>query len=662
MYYQVTTAYSENKFPLEAIKQSNSVLSSKYNMMYQRNIDISLFKLHKDKLTILAKTNSSFDQVHNINEVVNKYLEECLQTKAEFNCEPMTNGSFIKLLDHKRKQVDSDTIEVLASNEFITTVNYKHTNTLLEYSESIVRHKPSMDSKIYLSSYNTETSLIHKVTTDRFIGHPVHYRIVGSRSKDIRSVVDSLVYELHMANRILHPLVVYSRFSESNMFDEIYELDTLVPLCDGGILVLEINDLSFNHLSVAQLKETMATIAHTITMNRHKILFILRSDHMDSNAFTLLCNELSSLMFVDLIEESLSLSDSKRYLQDLVRNHLADPIIVDSLLDQCKSFYSLNELNNIFNDWHDKYVLSTVFSQYKKQSIVTVSTHKKVKENISAYDKLNNMIGLDEAKSLVNQIIDSFKADKIYKEIGVEIKSNGKHMCFVGNPGTAKTTVARYMGQIFKDHQILTVGDVIEVDRSQLVERYVGWTAKNIKDLFAKAKGSILFIDEAYSLLDFSNGSFGDEAINTIVQEMDNCRDDTIVIFAGYPTEMDHFINRNPGLKSRINYNLHFKNYTVDQLVNIAKLMITDIGFMVTEESLDYIRYNFLNNERDNNFGNGRYVRNIVEKAITNHSSQLAKQNCSILSKDEILTLQVNDFESIFKLNDTNVYMQYMLS
>jgi SpoVK/Ycf46/Vps4 family AAA+-type ATPase len=131
-------------------------------------------------------------------------------------------------------------------------------------------------------------------------------------------------------------------------------------------------------------------------------------------------------------------------------------------------------------------------------------------------------------------------------------------MIFTGNPGTAKTTVARLVAQILKENGILSNGNLYEVGRSNLVGKYVGHTAPLVRDAFNLAQGSVLFIDEAYSLVDDSPGSFGDEAINTIVQEMENRRDDMVVIFAGYPKPMEEFLNRNEGLRSRIAFHVAF--------------------------------------------------------------------------------------------------------
>ena len=136
-------------------------------------------------------------------------------------------------------------------------------------------------------------------------------------------------------------------------------------------------------------------------------------------------------------------------------------------------------------------------------------------------------------------------------------------------PDRQKTTVARLIAEILAENQVLYRGKLHEVGRSDLVGKYVGWTAKLVKEAFEKAKGSVLFIDEAYSLVD-KQGSFGDEAINAIVQEMENSRGSTVVIFAGYPDKMEHFLDRNPGLRSRIAFHVPFEDYTPEELVEIT--------------------------------------------------------------------------------------------
>ena len=146
-------------------------------------------------------------------------------------------------------------------------------------------------------------------------------------------------------------------------------------------------------------------------------------------------------------------------------------------------------------------------------------------------------------------------------------------MVFTGNPGTAKTTVARLFAEIMKDEAILSTGKFVEVGRADLVGQHVGHTAPLVKKKFRDAQGGVLFIDEAYSLCDSYENGFGDEAINTIVQEMENHRDDVIVIFAGYPEPMKQFLDRNPGMQSRIAFQIEFEDYTTEELCAITKLL-----------------------------------------------------------------------------------------
>ena len=168
-----------------------------------------------------------------------------------------------------------------------------------------------------------------------------------------------------------------------------------------------------------------------------------------------------------------------------------------------------------------------------------------------------------------------------------------------------------HTGSVSYTHLLLTKGDLYEVGRADLVGKYVGWTAQIVKDKFKAAKGSVLFIDEAYSLIDDKEGLYGDEAINTIVQEMENNRENMIVIFAGYSDKMEDFLRRNPGLRSRIAFHVPFHDYDTDELVNIAELIARKNNLRFTQESHDKL-FSVLNTARKTaDFGNGRYVRNL---------------------------------------------------
>ena len=218
-------------------------------------------------------------------------------------------------------------------------------------------------------------------------------------------------------------------------------------------------------------------------------------------------------------------------------------------------------------------------------------------------------------------------------------------MVFLGNPGTGKTTVARLLAQILKDNNILSVGDLVEVGRADLVGEYVGWTAKLVKKKFEEAVGSVLFIDEAYSLLDGDHNTYGTEAINTIVSEMENHRSDVVVIFAGYPKEMKEFLEKNPGMKSRLSYHIEFNNYSADELYRITELMAKRIGMKFGNGVKEKL-ISIYNAEKDvETFGNGRFARNIFEHALMNQGAGIIDGDIDFLTNDELRTIKAEDIK-----------------
>ena len=253
------------------------------------------------------------------------------------------------------------------------------------------------------------------------------------------------------------------------------------------------------------------------------------------------------------------------------------------------------------------------------------------------------MIGLREAKAVIRKALDYFKVQKLYKDRGLQDTRPTMHMVFTGNPGTAKTTVARLFAQIMRDNGLLSRGELYEVGRADLVGKYVGWTAQLVKQKFREAQGSVLFIDEAYSLLDDRNGLYGDEAINTIVQEMENNRDNMVVIFAGYPDPMEQFLSRNPGLRSRIAFHVPFPDYNTEELVSIAELLAGKKGLHFTQQAYDKLR-NILSTARTSaDFGNGRYVRSLLEQARMEQASRIVKMNGETLTEETLRTLTAED-------------------
>ena len=196
-----------------------------------------------------------------------------------------------------------------------------------------------------------------------------------------------------------------------------------------------------------------------------------------------------------------------------------------------------------------------------------------------------------------------------------------------------------------KENNLLSKGNLIEVGRGDLVGKYVGWTAPTIQKKFKEAQGSVLFIDEAYSLVDDRDGSFGDEAINTIVQEMENHRNDVVVIFAGYPDKMESFLQKNPGLRSRIAYHVPFSDYDTESLCEIAKLIAKQKGLKFTKEAFEKLYGLFDAARTGSDFGNGRFVRNVIEKAKMAQATRLLTMDFDSVGSKDITTITSEDIE-----------------
>lgn len=267
-------------------------------------------------------------------------------------------------------------------------------------------------------------------------------------------------------------------------------------------------------------------------------------------------------------------------------------------------------------------------------------------------DELQALVGIKNAKDQVKRILAFAKMRKAMEENGEHLEPITMNMEFVGNPGTAKTTVARIVAGLLKEIGIITTGNFIEVGRADLVAQYVGQTAPMVKNVFQRAKGGVLFIDEAYSLLEEVRGEFGDEAINTIVQEMENNRKDTIVIFAGYPDEMDEFFLRNPGLRSRVPFRVNFEDYNVEEMLDICKLEAFKKGFLTDDMADKKIMEICEKSIENKNNGNGRFCRNLIETGVLNFAFRnygdldVNEKIEYILRKEDFVDINVLDLKS----------------
>ena len=260
--------------------------------------------------------------------------------------------------------------------------------------------------------------------------------------------------------------------------------------------------------------------------------------------------------------------------------------------------------------------------------------------------ELDGLCGLERVKKDVKSLINLVKVQKLPEEQGLPVAPMSLHLVFLGNPGTGKTTVARLLAKIYHAIGVLSKGQLVEVDRSGLVAGFVGQTAIKTGEVIQKALGGVLFIDEAYSLAgQDSPNDFGREAIEVLLKGMEDHRKDLIVIVAGYDELMEQFIHANPGLESRFNKYFYFEDYDSPQLLEIFQSMCKKHGYVLSEEAERWAKEDFqaIYQERDENFGNARDVRNLFEKAVARQADRVAQ--LEEVTKEQLMELLPEDLK-----------------
>jgi len=252
--------------------------------------------------------------------------------------------------------------------------------------------------------------------------------------------------------------------------------------------------------------------------------------------------------------------------------------------------------------------------------------------------QLDALVGLRAVKDQVHRQTELLRINILRKEKGLKTPEVSRHLVFVGNPGTGKSTVARLVAGIYRALGLLEKGQLVETDRSGMVAGYVGQTALKTADVVKSATGGVLFIDEAYAL---AGDDFGSEAIATLLKAMEDHRDELVVIAAGYPDEMEKFITSNPGLESRFGTTITFPDYSEDELVAIFRGACSDADFTPTSGCVDRLQELIRAEPRNKGFGNARLVRNLFEAAVARQAWRLRKKQSPTL--DDLRRLQADD-------------------
>jgi SpoVK/Ycf46/Vps4 family AAA+-type ATPase len=268
--------------------------------------------------------------------------------------------------------------------------------------------------------------------------------------------------------------------------------------------------------------------------------------------------------------------------------------------------------------------------------------------------ELDSYIGLSEVKKEVKNLINMATVYKLRVDNGLPTTDMSLHMVFSGNPGTGKTMIARFMARVYHSLGLLSVGKLVEVDRSGLVAGYIGQTAIKTAKVLEAAKGSVLFIDEAYTLTSKSENDFGYEAVDTILKAMEDNRDDLVVIVAGYIELMEEFVDSNPGLRSRFNKYIDFADYTAEEMCAIFKMNCEKSCYTLDADAERAV-FEYLTAAADGagEFGNARGVRNIFEKILTEQANRIAEMD--EVSRNDLMQIKESDVKlALFSENDDN--------
>ena len=482
--------------------------------------------------------------------------------------------------------------------------------------------------------------------------HPVHYFIRAESRRAAQMTIDLLVAALYENGRLAGKRITYlSDFDQGNSAERA--LREILRQAGYSTVALELSregdsalrsrfgnrDESFRHC----LKDQILKLRDNTLF-----FFVIIEKKYDEKTIFFLQDLIKEVDIVPILEGSGGGKQARLFLEESARLEGQPPFSSDEL-DRAvpKGRYTLTEADAIFRRLSKERRCREAFPAYQTFCSFGEMTKKRTKPQKAASRQLEKMAGLTEVKRLVRQIVAAGQMRKLKKEMKMKSASQAMHMAFTGNPGSAKTTVARLLAAILKEEGVAATGAFVECGRSDLVAKYVGWTAKAVRQKFEEASGGVLFIDEAYALVDGSN-SFGDEAINTIVQEMENRRDDVLVVFAGYPDRMREFLESNEGFDSRVAFHLDFPDYTADEMVEILQVMAKERGLRLNDAILKKCWGIFADASAKEDFGNGRYVRNVLEAAVIRQAERLmAAREKRPVTRQMAASLRAEDFEPV---------------
>lgn len=662
MYFKITSKIAKKINDVDALARESAKVAQSIYDASDNEAYVQTTVIDGEEATTLAYMSLRYELSGRLETTLADYYRRVGIDAVDSIIEPISVRHFVREIKVQSKFYEMDRAnrkrvkpigDTDAFNELLPNYNERHIST----HDTILREKDAEVTGLSLRrDYTKELERMGSAQPTLAQGHPVHYLLVSHSGRDAYEVSCGLTYHLSERKRLAHKHLIEVNFDirVPAFFAEIepgyFSLKSILEkAAPGSAVFFTIDENFFSEMQRSMSDAIIDQLTQEILEARHQTLFYLWTTDKNGKATSRILEKLSDVSLVEISDNELTTDEALVEMQRLLSDKLMDPELAKDLLPKEKQSYRPIEITLAFNTWFDEHLRTNVYPQYSTVKPFAEQVTEEIQG--SAYQELQAMIGLDEVKAMVDRFIASHHMYKRYQKLGMNVVQPSWHCAFLGAPGTAKTTVARLFGRILKENGILAVGDFVEVTRADLIERYIGWTARNVRKYVKAAKGSVLFVDECYSLVDGKEGLYGDEAIAELVAAMENNYDDVVIIFAGYKDKTEEFIARNPGLRSRINFKMTFEDYNAKELADIAQKMAKDRGFRLTAEARERVAKLMQDVLGQKDFGNGRYARNVIDQAIMNQGVRIYKSGMDQATDEDVQTLLAEDFPQ--PLSDT---------
>ncbi len=624
------------------------------NNSEQRPQDKFLSEMYDDFFYLISSINSKkevSDTTQNAIDNFKNATSNITDSSSEINNKDDNNQS----TNTKKNTIENTKVDIGSKSPKISSqdsidkseiVTLDKASKLAEFNTRIDSLRLTDDSKIVLKKMVEYAKKYYEKSVTNYI--PFNMRIYTNNEETLHSITKLITEAFSFFNYMKN-----SKTAEKSLYmvEEIENISDLYNTENSMLILSDVQGL---------LNKEKA--------DRDKLLTTLEENiikHSKLDGITTIITDTTKQKIDELFSNNSTLKDKIFDFELFTKNETYEEVY-DTIISKLSKNYIITgefeiKLSDYVRETYNKSTLSS--SEYisaliekilfnNNEEIINASAipeFEKSKSNEEIFKELNELVGLENIKDMLKDLVHLMEFRKKAGD-SIKLKDTNLHMVFLGNPGTGKTTVARMVAGILYNLKYVDQNKLIEVSAKDLIGQYVGQTAPKTMGVIEKALGGVLFIDEAYSLAakPGNSSSFNEECIATLIQAMENHRDNLVVIFAGYSKEMDAFLKSNSGIVSRIGYTMEFKDYTVDELLQILNSMFQKSGFKIQESAMKKAKTIIEEYSKTEGFGNARFVRNLYEKAIIKHASNTSSET----SLEVLKTISAEDItdENISKL------------